>query len=242
MKFLTRTVTAAKYARIRPTMGYGILKRSLVTHFHNNSPSLSAPVSRVLFLERPSTTRVYSTNQASQPPGQETTSFPDPSRPDLFYHLVQVSTSSYPSFAVSFLPTPPPSPESETIIGWLPADEGAGLNDFKENSKFRKILHEAIQAGLREDVDEVQRNGAIQQQSGWMHIHDNRNVPALGRIGDVDDIIATVLVEEGKMLPETYQIMPAYRLVTADGVTQLTPGLSEKLKSVLEELAAREKA
>ena len=66
-------------------------------------------------------------------------------------------------------------------------------------AKFRAVLHEAIQNGLREDLDEVQRNGAIQQHSGWMHIHDDRNVPALGRIGDVDDIIASVLVEEGKV-------------------------------------------
>ncbi|KAK7049979.1 hypothetical protein VNI00_005410 [Paramarasmius palmivorus] len=107
-------------------------------------------------------------------------------------------------------------------------------------AKFRSILHEAIQAGLKEDVDEVQRNGAIQHGSGWMHIHDDRNVPALGRIGDVDDIVASVLVEEGKMLADTYQSMPAYRLVTADGVTQLTPGLAEKLKSLLAEIADRE--
>ncbi|KAL0057627.1 hypothetical protein AAF712_015728 [Marasmius tenuissimus] len=74
-----------------------------------------------------------------------------------------------------------------------------------------------------------------------MHIHDDRNVPALGRIGDVDDIIASVLVEEGKILADTYQTMPAYRLVTADGVTQLTPGLADKLKGVLTERARLER-
>ena len=62
--------------------------------------------------------------------------------------------------------------------------------------------------------------GAVQLQDGWMHIHgasqtspvprlrlshvpcvvaDNRNVPALGRIGDPDDIIASVRVEEGEV-------------------------------------------
>ncbi|KAG7095890.1 hypothetical protein E1B28_006578 [Marasmius oreades] len=238
MKFLTRTVT---YARFRPATGYATFKRSFVTHPPNILLSQGSSFSRVSSPERPNRTREYSPRETSDQQGQEPTSSPDPSRADLFYHLVQASPNSYPSFAVSFLPSPPSSSESDTIIGWLPADEGAGLNDFKENPKFRTILHEAIKAGLREDVDEVQRNGAIQYHSGWMHIHDNRNVPALGRIGDVDDIIATVLVEEGKILPETYQIMPAYRLVTADGVTQLTPGLAEKLKSVLEERAAQEK-
>lgn len=38
-------------------------------------------------------------------------------------------------------------------------------------AKFRKALHEAIQAGLREDVDDIQRNAALQLQSGWMHIN-----------------------------------------------------------------------
>jgi hypothetical protein len=37
--------------------------------------------------------------------------------------------------------------------------------------KFRNVLHEAIQAGLRERVDNIQINGAIQLQQGWMHIH-----------------------------------------------------------------------
>ena len=69
------------------------------------------------------------------------TTFVDPNRPDLFYHLVAPPTplsSSRPVFAVSLLEAPPPSSTSSTILGWLPAEaegesEGAGLNDFKEN-------------------------------------------------------------------------------------------------------------
>jgi len=73
-------------------------------------------------------------------------------------------------------------------------------------------------------VDEVQANGARQLQEGWMHIHgatfchyqppshwrdsgdcraytllDERNIPPLGRIGDPDDIIASVRVQDGKV-------------------------------------------
>jgi hypothetical protein len=68
----------------------------------------------------------------------------DPSRPDLFYHLVDPPTpasSALPAFALSFLSSPPPTSNSGTIIGWLPAQssvdssngQGAGLNDFREN-------------------------------------------------------------------------------------------------------------
>ncbi|KAJ6511284.1 hypothetical protein C8R47DRAFT_964128 [Mycena vitilis] len=170
-------------------------------------------------------------------------SFTDPARPDLHYHLVDPPTplsSQLPAFALSFLPAP--SSNSSTVIGWLPAattssEDDAGLNDFKENSEFRDVLHQAIQDGLREKVDEVQINGALQLGNGWMHIHDERNVPALGRIGDPDDIIATVLVQDGEIQAETYQAMSSYRICTSDGPTQLTPGLAKKLQAILEERA-----
>ncbi|KAF5392742.1 hypothetical protein D9757_000811 [Collybiopsis confluens] len=173
------------------------------------------------------------------PPG----SFSDPTRLDLFYHFLEPPTplsSSAPAYALSFLPSPPPSAESSSIIGFLPAgtsdaDQEAGLNDFKENPKFRALLHEAIQSGLKADVDEVPRNGATQLQEGWMHIHDERNVPALGRIGDPDDILASVLVQDGKIVPDSYQPMPAYRLCTSDGITKLTEGLVGHLKKILEQ-------
>ena len=85
---------------------------------------------------------------------------------------------------------------------------------------FREILHKAISEGLEEEVDEIQMNGARQLQEGWMHIHgaslcpitpayfrcflaytlpDERNIPPLGRVGDPDDIIASVRVQDGKV-------------------------------------------
>ncbi|KAG2058009.1 hypothetical protein BDR06DRAFT_951137 [Suillus hirtellus] len=171
----------------------------------------------------------------------------DPSRPDLFYHPVSLPMVGS-AYAVSFLPQPPPTPDSCSVLGWLPAetageaDAEAGLNDFVENPKFRVIMHEAIQTGLQEKVDDIWINAALQLQQGWMHIHDSRNLPALGRIGDPDDIIASVLVQDGKILPDTYQSMPSYRLCTSDGPTLLTEGLAAKLKLVLEGAIAREVA
>ncbi|KAI6160696.1 hypothetical protein EDD17DRAFT_1760166 [Pisolithus thermaeus] len=199
----------------------------------------------------------------------------DPDSPDLFYHLVSFphpvdSSSSASAYALSFLPAPPPSSRSATVIGWLPAiaegtskDIEAVLDDFVENSNFRSLMQEAIREGLREGVDEVWMNGALQLQHGWMHIHDSRNIPPLGRIGDPDDIIGSVLVEDSKVhilrssrmpvtflieapsmssqiLPDTYQAMPSYRLFTSDGPIQLTEGLARKLRTVLEDVASRE--
>ncbi|KAI0649914.1 hypothetical protein C8Q79DRAFT_901051 [Trametes meyenii] len=192
--------------------------------------------------------RTFSSDASCEPAvGTAVQSFPDPDRPDLFYHLFPAPTSissSAPVFAISFLPEAPPSVLSSAVVGWLPASgqgEEAGLNDFVENERFREVLHNAIQSALRDGLDEVQKNGAIQMGEGWMHIHDDRNVPALGRIGDPDDIIASVRVEEGQILAETYQPMPAYRLCTSDGVLQLTEGLALRLVEVLRAKVLEEK-
>jgi hypothetical protein len=74
-------------------------------------------------------------------------SFSDPTRPDLFYHFLEPPTflsEVVPVYALSFLSSVP-SPDSSTIIGWLPAQtqshtDEAGLNDFQEN----RMLYETI--------------------------------------------------------------------------------------------------
>ncbi|KAI0074935.1 hypothetical protein K474DRAFT_1709427 [Panus rudis PR-1116 ss-1] len=167
----------------------------------------------------------------------------DPDRPDLFYHLFEpphALSPSAPVYALSLLEEAPIDVTSRTIIGWLPAvtagegEDSAGLNDFVPNAAFVEILHEAVKSGLTDGVDEIQKNGALQLQQGWMHIHDERNPPPLGRIGDSDDILGTVLVENGEIKAETYQPMPSYRLCTADGIVRLTEGLAQRLKETLE--------
>jgi hypothetical protein len=87
-------------------------------------------------------------------------------------------------------------------------------------AKFLKLLHRTIQSSLAAGLDDIWDNGAKQVQQGWMHVHgektppicnvlyaslyprvqDQRNVPALGRIGDPDDIIASVLVENSMVI------------------------------------------
>lgn len=116
------------------------------------------------------------------------------------------------------------------------------MEDFVANPEFLQVLHSVIKEGLKEGVDEIQKATAMQTMQGWMHIHDQRNIPALNRIGDPDDIIGTVLIENSEILAETYQPMPAYRLVTSDGLMQLTPGLAQKLNDTLTAIADAERA
>ncbi|KJA25432.1 hypothetical protein HYPSUDRAFT_134711 [Hypholoma sublateritium FD-334 SS-4] len=177
------------------------------------------------------------------------TVFADPHRPGLFYHLVPGPTpisATRPAFALSFLAEPPRAPEAPSVIGWLPAQaeeadppggggQTAALRDFRENGAFLLIVHETIAQALRDGADADWVAAATARQAGWMHIQDQRNVPALDRIGDPDDIIASVLVRDGAVLPETYAPMPAYRVCTADGVLQLTEGLAACLQRRLVE-------
>ncbi|TFL03882.1 hypothetical protein BDV98DRAFT_544371 [Pterulicium gracile] len=217
-----------------------MFRRALSTNTHLLRPSPRLSSSPRSITRQPLPKRAYSQSNAQESPdSEEPTSFPDPTRPDLFYHLLTPQTHHdvpSPRFGLSFLSSAPKTALSATIIGWLPAggDVEPGLDDFKENSEFRALMHASIREALEEGADDIHINGAMQLENGWMHIHDGRNPPPVARVGDPDDIIATVLVENSKIIPETYQPGPAYRLCTADGVTTLTEGLAMRLKQRLE--------
>lgn len=92
--------------------------------------------------------QAYARVSTSTPPPPTGTSFEEPTRPGVFYHLVQAPnplSRTQPAFALSFLPTPPKSTASPTIVGFLPAEEGngaeegLGLHDFKENRGYRSL-------------------------------------------------------------------------------------------------------
>ena len=118
------------------------------------SPTVSRRVHRIHHPPGPTFWRAHfhrtcqRSNTSPDVSGQKT-SFRDPERPDLYYHLVGPPTPvsrSQPAFALSFLPTLPEPADSSAIIGWLPAvveqnsgqSQGeAGLNDFVENGKNR---------------------------------------------------------------------------------------------------------
>jgi len=50
----------------------------------------------------------------------------------------------------------------------------AATIDDLYTEKFRVLLHQAIRDGLKEGVDKIQINGAIQLHQGWMHIHGEK--------------------------------------------------------------------
>ncbi|KIJ47496.1 hypothetical protein M422DRAFT_163965 [Sphaerobolus stellatus SS14] len=182
--------------------------------------------------------RTYSTTES--PP----TTIQDPQKPSIYYHVLSAPnplSNELPAYAVSMLDQPPKDAYSPAIMGWLVAaspetDQEAGIGDFKGNDKFLEVLHDVVRTVADERSDERLLAEAIQLGVGWMHINDDRNLPELGRISSPDDIIGSVRVEDGVILPGTYNPMPTYRICTTDGLTTLSKGLEDRLVARLREL------
>lgn len=59
-------------------------------------------------------------------------------------------------------------------------------------------------------------------------------MPALNRIPDPEDILGCVMVEGGKILPNTYQSMPTYRVVSGDsGPPTLRDSIYKRLMTLI---------
>ncbi|ODO08710.1 hypothetical protein L198_00443 [Cryptococcus wingfieldii CBS 7118] len=211
-------------------------------------PNLASPASCSRIA---STTRLFS-SAAQLPPSEK-----DPSHPHLWYH----PSSSY--ISLSFLPTKPAVYGSKTVIGYLPLGE-ATLDDFRDEPKFEKVLEDAVKDGLAKGkATTVEFEAETRPTDGWIHITDERAIPPMGRIGETEDIIGSVYVQEGKVITtamlmcyktmltfhgvnmkiiaDTYSAFPTYRLVTTNGVLRLPRGLDEHLVETLKKIDEEEK-
>ncbi|KAI7867132.1 hypothetical protein BDF14DRAFT_1727026 [Spinellus fusiger] len=87
------------------------------------------------------------------------------------------------------------------------------------------VLHKNIHT-----IDDSTLKGLAEwQKEGWLHIADERNPPPWGRIPFPEDIIGSVLVNQGVIQANTYEPMPAHRLVTASGLFCLSSPLAKCL-------------
>ncbi|KAL7420014.1 hypothetical protein Q5752_004978 [Cryptotrichosporon argae] len=173
-----------------------------------------------------------STSPPSPPPPASTR---DPSHPFLHYHALPLRGR----LALSLLPTPPRAPR--TVIGYLPLGAGATLDDFVPEPAFLSTLHEAIKDGLAAGAAQtVEFEAATRPSDGYIHITDERAVPPAGRIGETEDLIASVFVQDGKLVLDTYEPLPSYRTVTPNGVVLLPRGLDTHVVGYLSKVDATE--
>lgn len=71
---------------------------------------------------------------------------------------------------------------------------------------------------------------------------DERNIPPMGRVGEPEDMLASIFVENGKAVASTYEPLPSYRLVTQHGVLQLPEDVDKSVLKALEKVDAEERS
>jgi hypothetical protein len=116
-------------------------------------------------------------------------------------------------------------PSKEEILHGTKFDFTPG--QFEANPVFQRVLNDTLASHVYES--EIQQALAKHFDSGYFNINDQRTPLNWGRTADPEDILGTVLVRNGQMVPNTFEAMPTHRLYTINGFFQLEPFLLEKL-------------
>ncbi|KAL7745965.1 hypothetical protein RI367_008554 [Sorochytrium milnesiophthora] len=118
------------------------------------------------------------------------------------------------------------------IVGWSNAANLDTPAAFQENTSFRELLHRVLHQHAHEDP-ELQ---ALAQHQSWAGF--TSPISAWTRIPDPDDIVGSVLIEtneggDAKLKADSYQAMPAHRLVSGHGLFRLSDFLEKRLLETL---------
>ncbi|KAM0787367.1 hypothetical protein ACM66B_003453 [Microbotryomycetes sp. NB124-2] len=180
------------------------------------------------------------------------TSLEHPRYQGLYYHPITNSNDSPTAYALSFLSDPPPAQASlnslPSVIGILhqrqqhsaePHRDNAIVPDlvprnFTENKDFRTVLHDILRQAVT--FDQKLHTEAKTRQDGWIHIADARAPADLNRVPDPSDIIASILVQDGQIVPESYEPGGMHRMVTNDGLMRLDEGLMAIVRQAMEQV------
>lgn len=64
----------------------------------------------------------------------------------------------------------------------------------------------------------------------------------MGRVGEPEDMLASIFVQDGKAVPSTYEPLPSYRLVTQNGVLLLSEDMDQSVVKALQKIDAEERS
>ncbi|KAI9262211.1 hypothetical protein BDA99DRAFT_438899 [Phascolomyces articulosus] len=109
-----------------------------------------------------------------------------------------------------------------------------------DNASFVDFLTRVLKENVHKVNDPILKSLAEWQKEGWLHIGDERNPPPWGRIPFPEDIIGSVLVQNGIIQPDTYQAMPTHRLATSSGFMQLSEPLTQCLVQEAKRVATKQ--
>lgn len=107
--------------------------------------------------------------------------------------------------------------------------------DFKEIPQFLPIA----QSVIAENIHNCPYYAPLAEaQAGegdmFFHVFDLRAPPPAGRIPYVEDILGTLRLEEGKVVPKSYQPNSMYRVATHDGVFTVSSYLTKLIRKAVE--------
>ncbi|KAI8827124.1 uncharacterized protein EV422DRAFT_563201 [Fimicolochytrium jonesii] len=154
---------------------------------------------------------------------------------DLYFHP-QPASSSLSSrkprtHAVSFFEE---DVNDERVIGWVLAGAGeeGGVpvlrpGGWEGRRGFEDVLHEVLKAHVGED--QGIQGLAAHQKLGYLNINDERSPAPFGRVSDPEDILGAVRLDNGSIIPGSYERFPTHRLVTFNGMFLLSTYLHQKL-------------
>ncbi|BGP39599.1 hypothetical protein JCM10449v2_003550 [Rhodotorula kratochvilovae] len=183
--------------------------------------------------------------------------------PGLYYH----PHPSLPhAFTLSYLPSPPPSLAfSPTTIGTLrtfPSSKPSSFDQpsppadadlppitprtFADNPDWLRLVHDILREHVEGDLW-LQTQAKALHDDTHLHIADERAPADTNRVPSPQDILASVLVQDGKLVGASYEPnRVAYRVVTEDGLMRLPQALLDRVKKAcvkvreVEEEVARE--
>lgn len=154
------------------------------------------------------------------------------------HRLALGTTTTLPPTPASFTENPDFLPRLQRLVGEHAAHDPLVQADAQQMaspagaSLFGGHLHNTRRARCEGGAGGANYQGGSGGGGvgGWVHVYDQRGVPAFGRIADTEDIFGSLLVDgHGVILPDQWEPNRMYRLVSRNGVMRLSPHLREKV-------------
>lgn len=137
------------------------------------------------------------------------------------------------------------APEKDSIsIGWADVADVEGsatstkspvitsAGSFVLNPVFARTLRQVMADHVAEDPG--WQNQAAIQGNGALNINDQRVYIPFGRVGDPEDIVGIVRIQDGQIIPNSFEDMPTWRPISpSGGLFQLSEFLQRRLLSKL---------
>ncbi|WP_327005165.1 hypothetical protein OHA72_60900 [Dactylosporangium sp. NBC_01737] len=120
---------------------------------------------------------------------------------------------------------------AEAVVGLLAVGvDGPGAmqpDHFEENPTFVRFLHETIGDDIFV-VHGIREQAALVGGHGWVDVLDARTPDPAGEVPE-HDVIGSVEVRDGELVPMSYRANEHHRLLTEDGFFQLPEELEMAL-------------